>query len=75
MSTACIGACRCALAYRADDRSEGYIGEGDLFVFASVLNEFFALYASINSYHELRVRSTQGDVYQWKPRMGLQPLL
>uniref|UniRef100_UPI000A8C4BFC type VI secretion system baseplate subunit TssF n=1 Tax=Pseudomonas aeruginosa TaxID=287 RepID=UPI000A8C4BFC len=49
--------------------------EGDLFVFASVLNEFFALYASINSYHELRVRSTQGDVYQWKPRMGLQPLL
>ncbi|WP_446939398.1 type VI secretion system baseplate subunit TssF [Pseudomonas aeruginosa] len=54
---------------------EGYIGEGDLFVFASVLNEFFALYASINSYHELRVRSTQGDVYQWKPRMGLQPLL
>ncbi|WP_432758046.1 type VI secretion system baseplate subunit TssF, partial [Pseudomonas aeruginosa] len=37
--------------------------------------EFFALYASINSYHELRVRSTQGDVYQWKPRMGLQPLL
>jgi len=54
---------------------EGYIGEGDLFVFASVLNEFFALYASLNSYHELRVKSTQGEVYQWTPRMGLQPLL
>lgn len=53
----------------------GYIGEGDLFVFASVLNEFFALYASLNSYHELRVISTQGEVYQWTPRMGLQPLL
>ena len=55
--------------------SQGYIGEGDLFVFASVLNEFFALYASLNSYHELRVKSTQGEVYQWTPRMGLQPLL
>lgn len=54
---------------------QGYIGEGDVFVFASVLNEFFALYASLNSYHELRVRSTQGEVYQWTPRMGLQPLL
>ncbi|WP_339561000.1 type VI secretion system baseplate subunit TssF [Pseudomonas sp. EA_65y_Pfl1_P113] len=54
---------------------QGYIGEGDLFVFASVLNEFFALYASLNSYHELRVNSTQGEVYQWTPRMGLQPLL
>ncbi|HDS1733140.1 type VI secretion system baseplate subunit TssF [Pseudomonas sp. BP8] len=54
---------------------QGYIGEGDLFVFASVLNEFFALYASLNSYHELRVKSTQGEVYQWTPRMGLQPLL
>jgi type VI secretion system protein ImpG len=54
---------------------QGYIGEGDLFVFASILNEFFALYASLNSYHELRVISTQGEVYQWTPRMGLQPLL
>jgi type VI secretion system protein ImpG len=54
---------------------EGYVGEGDLFLFASVLNEFFALYASLNSYHELRVQSTQGEVYKWKPRMGQQPLL
>ena len=54
---------------------EGYVGEGDLFLFATVLNEFFALYASLNSHHELRVQSTQGEVYQWTPRMGLQPLL
>jgi type VI secretion system protein ImpG len=54
---------------------QGYIGEGDLFVFGSVLNEFFALYASLNSYHELRVTSTTGEVYQWTPRMGQQPLL
>ena len=54
---------------------EGYVGEGDLFLFATVLNEFFALYASLNSYHELRVQSTQGELYQWTPRMGQQPLL
>lgn len=54
---------------------QGYIGEGDLFVFASVLNEFFALYASLNSFHELRVKSTNGELYPWTPRMGLQPLL
>lgn len=55
--------------------TEHYLGEGDLFLFASVLNEFFALYASLNSYHELHVRSTQGEQYQWTPRMGQQPLL
>lgn len=54
---------------------EGYLGEGNLFLFASVLNEFFALYASLNSFHELHVKGTQGEVYEWTPRMGLQPLL
>ncbi|MBY8948805.1 type VI secretion system baseplate subunit TssF [Pseudomonas sp. SH10-3B] len=55
--------------------SQGFLGQGEAFVFASVLNEFFALYASLNAYHELRVISTQGDVYLWPPRMGQQPLL
>src|SRR5690606_8753978 len=54
---------------------EYYLSEGELFLFASVLNEFFALYASLNSFHELRVRTNQGERYQWTPRMGLQPLL
>ena len=55
--------------------SQGFVGQGDLFVFASVLNQFFALYASLNSHHELRVISTQGDVYLWPSRIGQQPLL
>ncbi|PRA23030.1 type VI secretion system baseplate subunit TssF [Pseudomonas poae] len=54
---------------------QGFLSQGEMFVFASVLNEFFALYASLNAYHELRVISTQGDVYLWPPRMGQQPLL
>ncbi|CAM3134174.1 type VI secretion system baseplate subunit TssF [Pseudomonas floridensis] len=54
---------------------DGYEGEGALFLFASVLNEFFALYASLNSFHELNVKSTHGEYYEWAPRMGFQPLL
>lgn len=53
----------------------GFGGEGGLYLFGCVLNEFFALYASLNSFHELCLHSTQGEVYQWKPRMGQQPLL
>ncbi|MBX4134683.1 type VI secretion system baseplate subunit TssF [Pseudomonas sp. S5F11] len=55
--------------------AQGFLGPGEIFMFASVLNEFFTLYASLNAYHELRVISTQGDVYQWPIRMGQQPLL
>lgn len=50
-------------------------GQGSLFLFASVLNEFFALYVSLNSFHQLQVQSTKGEVYEWTPRMGQQPLL
>ncbi len=49
--------------------------EASLFLFASVLNEFFALYASLNSFHELHVKTAQGGGYEWTPRMGQQPLL
>ena len=52
-----------------------FVCEGDVFLFASVLNEFFALYASLNSFHELYVKTTKGEVYAWTPRMGQQPVL
>jgi type VI secretion system protein ImpG len=55
--------------------AEQFVCEGEVFLFASVLNEFFALYASLNSFHELRVKTTTGEIYAWQPRMGLQPLL
>jgi type VI secretion system protein ImpG len=51
------------------------LGQGALFLFASVLDEFFALYASLNSFHQLHVQTVDGDVYEWTPRMGQQPLL
>ncbi|SDW69328.1 type VI secretion system protein ImpG [Pseudomonas syringae] len=52
-----------------------FADEASLFLFASVLNEFFALYASLNSFHELHVKTAQGGGYEWTPRMGQQPPL
>lgn len=55
--------------------AEAYRDKGELFLFASVLNEFFALYTSLNSFHQLQVESAQGERYEWTPRMGQQSLL
>lgn len=55
---------------------QSFAGEGDMYVFATVLNEFFALYASINALTELHVRGTKfGEVYEWPPRLGQQSIL
>lgn len=54
---------------------EGYIGDGDLFLFTSMLNEFFVLYVSLNSFHELVVHSTHNQTYKWPLHIGQQALL
>jgi type VI secretion system protein ImpG len=52
-----------------------FAGEGDLYLFANILNEVFSLYASLNSFTRLTVRGVkQGEVYQWAPRLGHQIL-
>jgi len=52
---------------------ESFAGEGDMYLFATVLNEFFALYASLNAMTELTVRGVKfGEVYHWAPRLGQQ---
>lgn len=53
-----------------------YVGTG-AFLFASVLERFFALYASVNSFSQLVVKTKQGDGYlrKWPPRAGEVPLL
>jgi type VI secretion system protein ImpG len=64
------------LRLRMDMRQSRFAGEGDLYLLASVLNEFFALYTTINSFHELQVRNVErGEVYQWPARIGQQPIL
>jgi len=45
--------------------------EGGMYLFGSVLNEFFALYATINSFHQLIVEeATCGEEYLWPARLG-----
>jgi type VI secretion system protein ImpG len=53
-----------------------FANEGDLFLFAGVLNEFLSSYASINSWTQLTVKGAlQGEIYEWPARMGQQILL
>jgi type VI secretion system protein ImpG len=53
-----------------------YVGVG-AYLFACVLERFLGLYASINSFSQLVVRTKQGEGYlkKWPPRAGEQRLL
>lgn len=56
--------------------SAKFTGLGEVYLFSSILNEFFALYATINSFHQLFVRDIdRGEEYQWAPRIGEKTLL
>ena len=55
---------------------EQYVGSG-LFLFATVLERFLGLYASVNSFNELVAVTSQreGILKRWPPRAGQQILL
>jgi type VI secretion system protein ImpG len=55
---------------------EKYIGTG-IFLFASVLERFLGLYASLNSFCQLVGKTSQGEGYfkKWPPRAGELPLV
>jgi type VI secretion system protein ImpG len=55
---------------------EQYVGSG-VFLFASVLERFLGLYASVNSFNQLVAKSKQreGFLKRWAPRTGEQILL
>lgn len=48
-----------------------------MYLFAAVLEQFFGLYVSMNSFSQLAVRVMQreGELKRWPPRAGDQPLL
>jgi type VI secretion system protein ImpG len=49
----------------------GFAGEGEMYLFASVLNEMLASYVSLNSFTQLTVTGTGTRVvYQWPPKNG-----
>ncbi len=61
---------------RMDLRLDHFACIGDMFLFASVLNRFLSGYTSINTFTRLSVRDIiSGEVYQWKPRIGITALL
>ncbi len=46
-------------------------GEAELFLFGSVLERFFTVYASVNTLHRFTIRGRDSKVeYRWKPRAG-----
>ena len=64
------------MGVRIEMNEVNFAGEGDMYIFASVLNEFFALYASINALTELTVHGVKfGEIYKWPPRLGQQGIL
>jgi type VI secretion system protein ImpG len=55
---------------------QGFGSEGDLYLFGTVLSHFFALYANINSFHELvMVNISNNEKYTWGMQTGTQPLI
>lgn len=56
---------------------ETYIGGKSPFLFTAVLNQFFGLYVSLNSFTQLNLKKINQEGYwkQWEPISGAQPLL
>ncbi|HSB36847.1 MAG TPA: type VI secretion system baseplate subunit TssF, partial [Thermoanaerobaculia bacterium] len=55
---------------------QNFVGSG-IFLFASVLERFLALYASVNSFSQLlvSVKQREGVLKRWPPRSGDQIVL
>ena len=50
-----------------------FAGEGDAYLFATILDRFMALYSTLNAFTQLTVRfSRSGQVTDFKPRWGEQ---
>jgi len=48
---------------------------GEAYILVNILNEFFSLYCTVNSFHKLEVIIDKKASFSWKPRMGKQALL
>lgn len=69
------GYCR-GLEVTLEFDEDKYVGSG-VFLFASVLERFFGLYASLNSFVQLvaKTRQREEPLRRWPPRLGEQILL
>jgi type VI secretion system protein ImpG len=69
------GFCR-GLEVSVEFDEEKYVGAG-VFLFSSVLEKFFGLYTSVNSFTQLvaKTRQREEPLKKWPPRAGEQILL
>ncbi|PKN61244.1 MAG: type VI secretion system baseplate subunit TssF [Deltaproteobacteria bacterium HGW-Deltaproteobacteria-15] len=52
-------------------RQDHFASTGDMFLFCSILDYFFAVYSSLNSFTRFFVEETlTGEIYSWPPRIG-----
>jgi type VI secretion system protein ImpG len=57
-------------------RYDYFASRGDLYLFGSILNEFFAVYASLNSFTHFILKETlSGDTITWPAKIGERPLI
>lgn len=50
--------------------------EGEMFLFCTVLSQFFSLYASVNSFHKLKVINLDNqESYEWPIQIGQHQLM
>ena len=52
-------------------RQDHFASVGDMFLFSTVMDYFFAVYSSMNAFTQLVVEETiTGEIYKWPPRIG-----
>ena len=57
-------------------RGDHFAGNGDIFLFGSILDRFLSDYAAINTYTSFEIEDvSSGELYQWPARIGQQPLI
>jgi len=52
-----------------------FTGMGEAYLFCTVLNDFFALYCNINSFHRLVVHMENQECFEFEPKMGYHTLV
>ncbi|MBN6069211.1 type VI secretion system baseplate subunit TssF [Aggregatibacter actinomycetemcomitans] len=56
--------------------SNNFLCEGELFLFGSILAEFFRLYGTINSFHIMEIVNTSNnEIFKWKQKTSLQRVI
>lgn len=57
-------------------RQTPFVCEGELYLLGTVLSHFFSLYASVNSFHELKIVNIDNqECYEWPERIGQHALI